>query len=248
MREALWTSTFRIHRRLASSYRQGRILLAGDAAHIHSPFGGQGMNTGLGDAENLVWKLARVAAGRSGDGLLDTYEAERRPLAREVLASTSAMTGMVLGQTAWAQALRDHVFVPRLNRPLVQRRLWEKSSQLTLTYRRGPLGTGRQLPGSGPRPGDRVPDRACVRRDGIATRLYEELRAGWALLTPGVAPADHEAVARRRLGADRVTRLTVPESRQHTLLVRPDAHLAWRGSPAALDKALARMLDIGTRQ
>ncbi|MEU9378488.1 FAD-dependent monooxygenase [Streptomyces sp. NPDC048255] len=249
VREVLWTSTFRIHRRLASSYRQGRILLAGDAAHIHSPFGGQGMNTGLGDAENLAWKLALVAAGRCGDGLLDTYAAERRPIAREVLASTSAMTGMVLGQTAWERALRDHVFVPLLNRPLVQRRLWEKSSQLTLTYRQGPLGSGRHLPGSAPWPGDRVPDRACIRRDGTATCLYEELRAGWALLTPGAGSADHEAVARRHLGADRVTTLTVPESRRHTMLVRPDAHLAWRGtSPAALHEALARILDIGTRQ
>ncbi|MCM9083088.1 MULTISPECIES: FAD-dependent monooxygenase [Streptomyces] len=249
VREVLWTSTFRIHRRLASSYRQGRILLAGDAAHIHSPFGGQGMNTGLGDAENLAWKLALVASGRSGDGLLDTYEAERKPIAREVLASTTAMTGVVLGQTTWARALRDHVFVPLLNRPAVQRRLWEKSSQLTLTYRKGPLGTGRQRPGSAPRPGDRVPDLACTRQDGTPTRLYEELRTGWALLTPRAAPAAQGAVALRHLGVGGLTALTLPGSRQHSLLVRPDAHLAWHGtSPAALDRALARILGNGTMQ
>ncbi|MCY0933882.1 FAD-dependent monooxygenase [Streptomyces sp. H34-S4] len=248
VREVLWTSTFRIHRRLASSYRQGRILLAGDAAHIHSPFGGQGMNTGLGDAENLAWKLALVAAGRSDDGLLDTYEAERRPIAREVLASTSAMTGVILGQTAWARTLRDHLFLPLLNQPLVQRRLWEKSSQLTLTYRRGPLGDGHHLPGSALWPGDRVPDRACTRQDGTATRLYEELRTGWALLSSGPVSADHEAVTLRHLGAGGVTMLTAPDNRQHSLLVRPDAHLAWRGtSPAALHEALARILGNGTR-
>ncbi|MEV6785857.1 FAD-dependent monooxygenase, partial [Streptomyces sp. NPDC051098] len=67
--ESLWTSTFRIHRRLASTYRQGHVLLAGDAAHIHSPFGGQGLNTGLGDAENLAWKLALVAEGRAAQSL-----------------------------------------------------------------------------------------------------------------------------------------------------------------------------------
>jgi 4,5-epoxidase len=75
-----WVSVFRFHRRLASTYRRGRILLAGDAAHIHSPFGGQGMNTGLGDAHNLGWKLALVIRGRAAERLLDTYEAERRPV------------------------------------------------------------------------------------------------------------------------------------------------------------------------
>ncbi|MEJ8641197.1 FAD-dependent monooxygenase [Streptomyces sp. MS1.HAVA.3] len=246
VREVLWTSTFRIHRRLASSYRTGRILLAGDAAHIHSPFGGQGMNTGLGDAENLAWKLALVATGRSEDGLLDSYEAERRPVAREVMASTSAMTGMVLGQTALARTLRDHVFVPLLNRPSVQRRLWEKSSQLTLTYRKGPLGAGHRVPGSGPVRGDRVPDRSCTRQDGTTTRLYAELRTGWALLTPAGVGADHELVARRRLGADRVTTLTAVEGRQCVMLVRPDGHLAWHGtSPEALGRALERILVNG---
>src|SRR5262249_30820321 len=72
-----WRSVFRFHRRLASTYRQGRILLAGDAAHIHSPFGGQGMNTGLGDAYNLGWKLAMVMRSQSTEALLDTYETER---------------------------------------------------------------------------------------------------------------------------------------------------------------------------
>ncbi|WP_219415864.1 FAD-dependent monooxygenase, partial [Pseudonocardia nigra] len=83
--EAVWTSTFRFHRCLADGYRRGRVLLAGDAAHIHSPFGGQGLNTGLGDAENLAWKLALVAHGRADFALLDTYEAERRPVAADVL-------------------------------------------------------------------------------------------------------------------------------------------------------------------
>ena len=69
------------------------MLLAGDAAHVHSPFGGQGMNTGIGDAENLAWKLAMVVRGRAGQALLDSYTAERRPVAEEVLASTSSFTG-----------------------------------------------------------------------------------------------------------------------------------------------------------
>ena len=85
IRSVVWTSSFRIQRRLADSYRRARVLLAGDAAHIQSPFGGQGMNTGIGDAENLAWKLALVVSGRAGERLLDSYEAERRPIAKGVL-------------------------------------------------------------------------------------------------------------------------------------------------------------------
>ncbi|MFG2335506.1 FAD-dependent monooxygenase [Streptomyces yangpuensis] len=243
IREVHWESVFRIHRRLASAYRHGRVLLAGDAAHIHSPFGGQGMNTGLGDAENLAWKLALVTAGRAGSGLLDTYEAERRPVAREVLSSTSAMTGLVVGATPWARCLRDRVFVPLLNRPAVQRRIWEKSSQLTLTYRRGPLGSARRARLGGPHPGDRIPDRQCTRPDGTATRLYEELRGRWALLTPGSATSAWDEVARRHLGAGLDSRVVAPGDRRDVLLLRPDGHLAWRGtSPQAMDRSLSRIL------
>ena len=77
----VWTASFRIQRRPADSYRRVRVLLAGDAAHVHSRLGGQGMNTGIGDAENLACKLALVVSGRAGERLLDTYEAERRPMA-----------------------------------------------------------------------------------------------------------------------------------------------------------------------
>ncbi|MGH3669170.1 MAG: FAD-dependent monooxygenase, partial [Pseudonocardiaceae bacterium] len=135
-----WTSAFRFHRRLAETYRAGRVLLAGDAAHIHSPFGGQGLNTGIGDAENLAWKLALVCTGRAAPTLLDSYEAERRPVAHDVLASTTEMTRLVMGTSAVARLLRDHVLVPLMNRPLVQRLIWDRSSQLLVSYRRGPLG------------------------------------------------------------------------------------------------------------
>ena len=94
----MWTSAFRIQRRLADTYRRGRVLLAGDAAHIHSPLGGQGMNTGIGDAENLAWKLALVVGGRADASLLDTYAAERRPIAKDVLETTSGLTEVVVGQ------------------------------------------------------------------------------------------------------------------------------------------------------
>ena len=83
-----WFSTYHVHHRVADHFRQGRAFLLGDAAHIHSPVGGQGMNTGIGDAVNLAWKLAAVLHGRAGTPLLDTYEPERIAFARRLVATT----------------------------------------------------------------------------------------------------------------------------------------------------------------
>ena len=238
-----WTSTFGIHRRLASSYRRGRVLLAGDAAHIHSPFGGQGMNTGIGDAENLAWKLAMVVRGRAGQALLDSYTAERRPVAEEVLASTSSLTGLILGGSKPARLARDHLLVPLLNTPLVQRLIWEQASQLKVSYRHAsPLDhRSWRVP---PRPGDRVVDAAGSDEDGRPSRLHAELGARWVLLAPATATGDAcAAAARRALGADGLTRLIPAQPTRRVLLVRPDAHLAWSGrTPAALARWLADFL------
>lgn len=243
IRECEWTSTFRIHRRLASTYRRGRILLAGDAAHIHSPFGGQGMNTGIGDAENLGWKLAMVVRGRAGEALLDTYSAERRPVAQDVLASTSSLTALVLADTVRARLLRDRVVVPLMNVPLVQRLAWEQASQLKVSYRGGPLG-GRWW-GPRPRPGDRVPDLSAAREDGRPTRLHAELGATWVLLAPATPVGEAcAAAARLAFGSGSVTRLVSPGRAGRVLLVRPDAHLAWSGSRPA---ALRRWVDAALR-
>jgi 4,5-epoxidase len=257
IRDTVWTSTFRVHRRLADTYRRGRILLAGDAAHIHSPFGGQGMNTGLGDAENLAWKLALVVRGRAGEALLDTYEAERRPIATEVLRSTSAMTGLVVGDNPVARWVRDHLFVPLLDRSFVQRMIWEQASQLKVSYRHGPLGQTRpeSLAWAGraaPRIGDRVPDIACVRDDGTPTRLHAELGGRWAYLRPRTAAGtDKQLTALDRLGAEAVTLLGPRDPRGVlAMLVRPDGHLAWRGNPARsgdLSRQLARFVGTAGR-
>jgi 4,5-epoxidase len=200
-----WTSSFTIHRRLAATYRRGRVFLAGDAAHVHSPFSGQGMNTGIGDAENLAWKLAMVVHGRASARLLDTYEQERRPIAQEVLSGTTALTSFVLGLGAWRRILRDTVILPLMNLPLAQRKLFEQTSQLAISYRRGPLG---------PR-GDRDPE--------IAPRWTN---GRWVLVVPR-EDDPHVAVARRFLGEDLLV-----ETGLRLKLVRPDGHLAWQGRPA----------------
>jgi 2-polyprenyl-6-methoxyphenol hydroxylase-like FAD-dependent oxidoreductase len=238
-----WTSSFRIHRRLTDAYRCGRMLLAGDAAHIHSPLGGQGMNTGIGDAENLAWKLALVISGRADAGLLDTYEAERRPIAKDVLKSTSGVTELVVGQGRLSRFVRDRIALPLLNRDWLQRLIAERASQLQVSYRHGPLGARRwhRLPGL--RAGDRVPDRTCTRADGTRVRLCEALGPGWAL----IGPEPLENVARERLGD-----VVALRGDGEALLVRPDGHLAWRGADVAglrtwLDGALGKRAGVLAR-
>jgi 4,5-epoxidase len=128
----------------------------------------------------------------------------------------------------------------------VQRLIWEAASQLKVTYRRGPLGDRLPRPfAGGLRPGDRVPDRECLRPDGRSTRLYAELRGRWALVGSAGDDADGCATtARKHLGEEAVTVLTAPDARD-VRLVRPDGHLAWRGArrPEALDGWLTGMLD-----
>lgn len=236
--DAEWLSLFTVHRRLADTYRKGRILLAGDAAHAHAPFGGQGMLTGVGDAENLAWKLALVVRGTADEALVDTYEAERRPLATEVLRGTSAATKLNIANNPIGRFLRDRVVVSLFNLPRIQRWATYTTSQLWVSYRKGPLG-GR---GRKPRLGDRVPDIDGIRADGKPSRLHAELGGRWALLVPSGGSSEGVAVAGEWLG-DHVGVLRYDG--KEAMLVRPDAHLAWRGDPAdrvGLGRRLAAML------
>ncbi|MQY17663.1 FAD-dependent monooxygenase [Nocardia macrotermitis] len=242
--EPEWLSTFRIQRRLAEHYRRGRIVLAGDAAHIHSPFGGQGLNTGIGDAENLAWKLVLIERGIAGETLVDTYAAERRPIAAEVLGSTTLTTTILLGSTFATRLLRDRIVLPVMRRPIAQRRLLAAASQLGVSYRGGPLAPANRLdllraarrgemPGI--RPGDRVPDLKCVLPDGSTTMLYRQLAGRWVLLGP-----DHtRPPAFSRLGTEIHTLATDVRERY---LIRPDAHLAWRSGRGGI--SLDASLDL----
>lgn len=239
--DPVWLSQFSVHRRLADSYRRGRILLAGDAAHAHSPFGGQGMLTGIGDAENLAWKLALVVTSRATDRLIDSYEAERRPLATEVLRGTSTITRVNVASHPLGRLVRDRIVVRLFGLAAVQRWATYSASQLWVSYRKGPLG-GR---GRKPRPGDRIGDLPCVREDGAASRLHAELGGRWALLTPRGADVVGTDGVRNRLGGHLGV---LSYDGKDAMLVRPDAHLAWRADPKdarALDRWLAAALDTG---
>lgn len=137
--DPVWTSRFRIHHRLVPEYRRGRVFLAGDAAHIHSPLGGQGMNTGMQDAVNLGWKLALVAQGKAQPGLLDTYQAERRAVAEGVVRATDAATNVATLRNPVGRALRDRLAGLLGSLEVVQRRAARQTSGIVIDYARSPL-------------------------------------------------------------------------------------------------------------
>ena len=158
-----WSSVFRISHRLVDRYADGRVFVAGDAAHIHPPTGAQGMNTGIQDAYNLAWKLALAVEGRAADGLLDTYHAERHPVGEEVVGRTVRAARAEFG------ADRDDPTTSIL-----------RDAQLLVGYPESPLNgqdvDGDQLAG-GPLPGQRAPDARGLRRGATAAplRLFELL-------------------------------------------------------------------------
>ena len=226
-----WLASFRCHRRSASAYRRGRVLLAGDAVHIHTPAGGQGLNTGILDAHNLGWKLALVASGRAPDTLLDSYGAERRPVADEVLRLTHALVHYGSMSHPVKRRVRD-IVVPALGRsPTIQRRAARRISQVYVTYPPGPLTVPDRRHG-GPAAGQRMPD-ISVRPGGPATTLHQVLRGGrHVLVVPAASPVtvsdgltpywdDIDVVAADGTGP--------------IVLVRPDGHVAARGRPGRMN-------------
>ncbi|MFL6183227.1 MAG: FAD-dependent monooxygenase [Actinomycetes bacterium] len=191
--EPAWASAFRIQRRQADRYRRGPVFLAGDAAHVHSPVGGQGMNTGIQDAFNLGWKLALAARDQAAPGLLDTYQAERHPIARGVLRGTHLSTRLILAQNPLMRAVRELAVPAIVNIPPARRRILAAISQLTINYRGSSLSvdaddraasrgwlrlTARVL-----RAGDRVPDAALIDiRSSQPVMLFDLVSQGWTLL------------------------------------------------------------------
>ncbi|RMJ22011.1 FAD binding monooxygenase [Aspergillus sp. HF37] len=155
---ANWFSTYRVHHRVADAFRKGRAFLVGDAGHVHSPAGGQGMNTGIGDAINLAWKLAASLRGQADDSLLDSYEIERRAFALKLVGSTDRIFTMATAEGVFANTMRRYVlpfFAPWAIRiPYMPAYYFKGMSQIALEYRSSPLADGAAGSVSG---GDRLP-------------------------------------------------------------------------------------------
>jgi 2-polyprenyl-6-methoxyphenol hydroxylase-like FAD-dependent oxidoreductase len=217
--DPVWLSRFRSAQRHAKRYRVGRVLLAGDAAHTHIPSGGQGLQTAIQDAFNLGWKLRAVLAGWAPDELLDTYEAERYPIARETLRKTDLAFRFETSDSLFARLVRK-VVMGSMRIPAVHRLNLEHLSGITLRY---------PDDGAGKWTGRRVPDRPLAHGD--ATRLYELFRDGsFVLLGPeaGIAcAADWSSRLRTGTLAEPVGKGCPPY-----VLVRPDGYVAWTGTTA----------------
>ncbi len=239
-----WFSTYRIHHRSAARFRERRCFLLGDAAHIHSPVGAQGMNTGLQDAYNLAWKLALVVEDKADPALLDSYEAERIPVARRLLDTTDRAFTLIVADNWIAGLLRTQVLARMaafaMGRKSVQRFAFGVVSQTAIEYRDGPLSqTLDGLPAEAPRAGDRFPWlRLVLEPGGVMKDLFREpddLR--FTLFLFGQAAPKLAGVAGQSLHS-----LAVPASpandaglasakipKPSFYLVRPDGHIGLCG-------------------
>jgi 2-polyprenyl-6-methoxyphenol hydroxylase-like FAD-dependent oxidoreductase len=165
--DPLWLSDFRINARMVDRFRDRRLFVAGDAAHIHSPLGGQGIATGIQDATNLAWKLFSVLREGAPDSLLDTFDEERKPIARAVLRGTSAASNLVFAMNPVLRFVRERFVFPILRTGFVQRRLIGNASQLEVNYRGRSLAAhfDRKFSRVRVRAGDRAPDVVFKRGD-----------------------------------------------------------------------------------
>jgi 2-polyprenyl-6-methoxyphenol hydroxylase-like FAD-dependent oxidoreductase len=221
-----WISRFTDMTRQAASYRDRRVLLAGDAAHVHSPAGGQGLNTGVQDAVNLGWKLGQVVTRTSPEGLLDTYHAERHPVAARVLRNTMAQTVLNRPADARLDALRDTVSeLMRMDEP--RRRFAAMLSGLDIHY---DLGEGHPLLGR------RMPDLDLVTADGplrVFTLLHDARPVLLNLGEPGGLDITSWAgriqlIDAKYAGAWELPVLGVVRA-PTAVLIRPDGHVVWTG-------------------
>ncbi|MGC4936705.1 FAD-dependent monooxygenase [Kribbella sp. DT2] len=241
-----WLSNFKVNVRMVDEYRHGRVLLAGDAAHVHPPTGGQGMNTGIQDAYNLGWKLVACLRG-ADDALLDSYQAERLPIARGVLEKSTDILDVVTSRNPLVAFAVRRILLPLLRRPAVNRALTSRVSQIDVGYRSGPL-TEDGVTGGRVRAGDRAPDALIDAVSNESVRLHDVLRGPhWTLLLVGDSAARHlditalpDGVTVAVIAGSARPGVRVLQDRDRTfhrayraasgtaLLIRPDGYVAWR--------------------
>ena len=220
-----WISRFTDMTRQAASYREGRVLLAGDAAHVHSPVGGQGLNIGVQDAVNLGWKLAQVVKGTSPESLLDTYHAERHPVAARVLRNTMAQVALLRPDDR-TEALRD-TMSELLSMDEPRKRFAAMMSGLDIHY---DLGEGHPLLGR------RMPDLDLVTANGplrVFTLLHDARPVLLNLGEPGgfdITPwADRVQLIDAKYGGTWELPVLGAVTAPTAVLIRPDGYVAWVG-------------------
>jgi 6-methylpretetramide 4-monooxygenase / 4-hydroxy-6-methylpretetramide 12a-monooxygenase len=241
--DVAWGSRFNLTHGVVDRYRRGRVFLAGDAAHVHSPVGGQGLNTGVQDAHNLVWKLshARALPEASAELLLDSYESERRAVADAMVWGVARVTGALTQRNGLLRRVLGHVAPMVISRRRVRARLGRHVGMLEVEYRRGPLVAGgapvagRRLPNPPLRDGGRVHERLDPRRPTWVVRGRPDEQVGgdphWSNMPVFYLPDEPDEGAGRDLG--RLPRVT---------LVRPDGYILAGGQASEAVRADLREL------
>lgn len=201
--DPIWLSAFRINERKVRDYRLGKVFVAGDAAHVHSPAGGQGMNTGMQDAFNLGWKLALVCRGTCVEEILDSYSVERSAIGKKVLADADRLTRAAMLKNPVAQAVRNTVGRLLFGFEPVRRKMAENLTEMNISYPESPLNGASSRGLAGPRPGERIePAQDQLRLDrGTQPQftLFASAKDGGELvgafpdlLDPDIRPAIHD--------------------------------------------------------
>jgi hypothetical protein len=276
--EPKWLSVYHSHHRYVSTFRQGRCFLAGDAAHIHSPVGAQGMNTGLQDAHNLAWKLAMVISGQAEPHILETYDEERLPIAKRLVRTTDRVFNLTLNTNPLARLgvmyVAPKVLALVLREKHLARLAFTTISQIGIRYRTSSLSRDASLgtfPRHAPQPGDRLPF-VVFREHGKHVNIQDKVKepAFHLFLFPGT---ESEAQARTLQNAvDRFDEAVVVETIPLTAattplyealgiqqsgcyLVRPDMYIAYRSAglnvehiAQYLDRFLSTATHIGVQE
>lgn len=244
--EVNWFSTYHVHHRVAASFGKGRVFLLGDAGHIHSPAGGQGMNTGIGDASNLGWKLAAVLQGRAAPSLLDSFPQERMATANRIVHSTDRIFTFQVSPSWPMRAARRWFtpLMPALMRiGMIRRFVFRTISQIAFEYQDSPISRGSA---GSVHAGDRLP---WLKLD-VGSSNYDALRdLDWQVHVYGDRPAILKSCCKRyglclhQFDGSRAAR-TAGLTRNTLYLVRPDGHVglvAPVGDITALETYLSRL-------
>jgi 2-polyprenyl-6-methoxyphenol hydroxylase-like FAD-dependent oxidoreductase len=245
--DPIWMSNFHINERKVRSYRVGRVFLCGDAAHVHSPAGGQGMNTGMQDAFNLAWKLALVWHERACATILDSYSPERSSIGEQVLRNAGRLTKVAILRNPILQELRSFAVGSFGKIPALRQRMADQFAELDLNYRGIGLTVSPPPHGASRRPtdGDRAPDLPLNGADTQASRLHQILRTGrFAILSMGTARVSLPEGLKPLAVAAQADESDEYES-GHMYLVRPDAYVMMsskEGDAAPIFEALDRMI------
>lgn len=247
-----WTSTFRTRVCLASAYRKGRIFIAGDAAHVFPPFGGQGMNTGIQDAFNLAWKLSYVLQGKSPESLLDTYEVERRPVGAATIQEVERRRKLFALRNPLLRTLRDTLLHLLTKSERSVRLASYANSQLGIAYKAGSWLTAETGSLRGPKAGERAPDgmlsTARLHTSFAPTRFTLLIFSGSSAATQPLKGLPHEVYTvpvDSATDPEGVVRTSYTMSQGGFVLVRPDGYIGFRGGPGsegALQAYLERVL------